>query len=802
MPTSDQSCFPLALDYGFVSDYSSDWMIDNSPSLFLDYCVVSDQLKPIRMDTTVLRDFTIDLGNAELELVEDTSSTDTDIVVRLTDGRLYNPVEHIVLGTTPKILPKGFVKFKDEIISYTGMEYYDYHDGSFSNKKYLLTGCSRGVNGTTAADYRINLYYGYEYLLNGNRISIVYEDPIIVCSVAITPSNILTHANHGLSTNDIVIFTTPNPSGGILGDTYYYIYQLTGDTFQISTTPITGPVTPVTITSATGVICKKIHFRLATHRDPNTFNVENVTRTILSYSTTYDCTLDEINSRVDYIAHGLSNGDIIQFRKGVGNIDPYVNYYVANAHTDYFQIKDTLAAPSAITFVGITDISNTYFVSGTRVIATVGDYIYIVQIGYNYRFLISDILSTYNYCSQTHTYGIDFETGTDPVPDITLTTLSYSTTYDCILDETNSRVNYIAHGLINGDIVYFRKGVGNIDPWRNYYVTNAHTDYFQIKDTLAAPSAITFVNIKDTSNTYLKSGTRVIATEEGYQHRYSLIQHILWRLDNEVAGNDLQLVYGMTTSQLLSYKLNTYTGIGNGIIWPTPHFKYGFEINTTNVVAFPPDELVTLVLKKLKQYKPKHTVADLSISYPLGGIQATVAILPEYYETENLMSDAYRAFNGTTSLTTSQITSANHDLHEGEIIYIEGGDTAGLVFGTLYYVKYVDTNTFQVSLSSGGVAITLTANTNISITQSPVSEYRITLSHDPAHGVVDYVYDLPLLTMDTVTDYGASINFTYTWQTGTPQQQTITYIPFLAYPAGLIIDGFRNRKRYLGYVDS
>lgn len=810
MPTESTDCSPTKTDEGLISDIPFEWITDIDTESIFDYCTVADRLQPLRTDLEVLRDLTSDQGNARLILDHNTSSSDTEILVKVLEGKLYDPADHIVLGTNPRIVPKGFVKFGDEVISYTGVEFYDNHTGTFTNKKYLLTGCNRGVNGTTAADYRINLYQyeDNERLLNNCYVRVIYLPQVIDCDVDI-PTDTLTHINHGLETNDIILFAPDVNGGGITGTKttdavpyYYYVYQLDSDRFQISLTPITTSVTPVDITSNTRVICYKIYFQLVLTRDPQGYGVQvgdylQLVQTAYDYrhlitgvvntydhcaetytyginfvtginpipavltevgaglpsissSTEYDCEINKSTFQISYVdtsttpyttlTHDLSDGDTVFFLKSVGNIDAYENYYVKCPTPTAFELTQSMTPWGKIVLAGVND------------------------------------------------------------------------TWSCAT----------AHGLNDGDLIVFEDSgplAGGVSAGQHYLVSSVGLTglTFKIRSVstgeivpLIVPggntisySSIAITNIKDPINTYMVSGTRVLSVEEGYQHRYSLIQHLLWRLDNEVNGNDLPLVYGLTTTELAAKKLDTYTGVKDGIIWPTPHFKYGFEISTEDITNFPPDEVVELVLKKLKQYKPKHTVADLTITYPLGGNQVGITPMMEYYETENLMSDAYRTFSATITNLSTIITATNptyHDLHVGETVYIEFGSPT--VFGTVYYVESVPSETtFTISATDGGAPITMTITGTVAITQAPPSEFRIDLDHNTADGIIDKTYNLPIITLDSVYDYGQFASFFYTWREGYPNQTLIYYAPFSAYPNGLTTDTYRNRKRFLSYVD-
>jgi hypothetical protein len=272
----------------------------------------------------------------------------------------------------------------------------------------------------------------------------------------------------------------------------------------------------------------------------------------------------------------------------------------------------------------------------------------------------------------------------------------------------------------------------------------------------------------------------------------------------------MPLVYGMTTAQLAEKKLDTYKSIGNGIVWPTPHFKYGVDVSTTPT-GLTNDGVINLILKKIKQYKPKHTVADLTILYNLPvattSSQLNSVATQENYEMENMRSDIYSRLQGITNSPSgspaNSITCNNHDLHNAERVYIEGA--TGLTFGTPYYVIYIDADTFQVSASTTGTApnvvpaaaMTITGTSVVYITQAPESQFRINLYPvigDPAAKS----WELPIITLDDAVDYGQSADFTYTWKGST----LVYYDKFEAYPFGLVTDApYRIRKRFLEYIE-
>lgn len=938
IPVADLNCFPLATDYGFVSDEEDNWIKDIYKDDLLDYCIATDRLLPIRTDIDILTDENSDSNNVKLELVHNILSTDTDIVINVIEGKPYFPKQHISNGTNPKIIPKGYIKIGDEIISYEDIEFFDFHDGTFLDKKFKLLNCERGIRGTTATSFKINLYEDYEYLINDKDLSEIRLSHMINCTVD-PITDILSHIEHGLLTNDIVVFENGN-GAGINANVYYLVLKINNNEFQLKPV-IPGPAVDsngiLIISSSSPVTCYKVHFRLKLDRDPKQFGVKvgdyiyivqnptaspstyynelcqvvnvlseydycseewefgidftiinppDLTANTYSPNTVYSCTISELDSKINSINHGFINGDMVYFLKGVGNIDPYINYYVANAHADYFEISKSV----------------------------------------------------------------------EPW-DKSLTATPILNIWSCI----------IPHGLNDGDLVMFTSTNGGVSTGTHYLVTSATTTTFKIRSLITGEivdlvggansifySSIELGGIKEINNSFVESGVRVISNQEGYQHRYSLIQHLWWRLENEVNGNDLELVYGMTPSQLTAYKLDSYKGLKDSVIWPTPHFKYGFELATENMDTFPPDEVVELVLKKLKEYKPKHTVTNFTITYPLDGTELAMTPLNENFETEVLMSDAYRSFNGITSLihtdmildtafenwvdptnlvswnqtiagastvnredflqymglhcvrldivgidkasvsqdctlklngtyridpmymntgpgnavfelwetgtgtkvfsvtsiygpspswtsfgaafeftntstetaftlklTTDSannesfyydnaqfysymfpITAVNHELHEGETIYIENGDAVGLTFGIIYYVKYIDADNFQVSLTNGGPAVTISGVANVIITQAPEAEYRIKLQHNPLQPI-DLQYDLPIVITDTPYDYGAPVNFNYIIREGTPEEMIVHYGPFVAYPLDGITrtDSYRRRKRFFSWVD-
>lgn len=740
MPTYSAECSPATFDEGFVSDYPSDWILDESSIGIYNYCNLADKSLWIRMDTDISRNLTSDISNAEIELDHNTTANENSLVVKVIDGRLYDPSEHVASTINPAIPPKGFVKFGDEIISYTGIKFYDEHTSSFIGKRYLLTGCTRGANNTTAAAYSPNVYEDNERLLAGGYVEVVYNPTAVRCLIN-TTTDVLTSVNnadtaiaHGFTNGDIILFdprgSQGSPYGGIQGTwpddavpTYYYVISATTYTFQISTTPAG---TAVNLTLDAPATCHKITFRLLLTRDPKGF--------------------------------GVSIGDSIHL-------------VLAN--------------------------------------------------GFNQIETITRVTNDYDYCAEKYVFGIDFTAPTVlQIPTVRTDftgsgspSIAPTTQYNCTINEDMDTITSAAHNLSDGDIVYFLKSFSGVNAYQDYYVIEIDANTFQISSSSNPSDVIAFTNVQDTSNTYLWEGTRVISTEEGYQHRYSLAQHLLWRLDNEINANDMSLVYGMTTAQLLDKKLDTYKSIGNGIVWSTPHFKYGIDVSTTPT-GLTNDGVVALLLKKIKQYKPKHTVADLTLLSNLSSTslcQLNSVVSQENYETEYMRSDIYSRLEGFTNYPSgspaNSITCKNHDLHNADRVYIEGSPS--LTFGTLYYVIYIDANTFRVSASTTGTApnvvpgaaVAIVGTSAVHITQAPESQFRINLYPvigDPAAKS----WELPVITMDDVIDYGQSADFTYIWKAGSAEETLVYYDKFEAYPFGLVMDEpYRVRKRFLTHVE-
>lgn len=88
------------------------------------------------------------------------------------------------------------------------------------------------------------------------------------------------------------------------------------------------------------------------------------------------------------------------------------------------------------------------------------------------------------------------------------------------------------------------------------------------------------------------------------------------------------------------------------------------------------------------------------------------------------LGKAYIAYNmndfsyTTTAVSGTTITQTGHAYNNGdEVIFTSLGGNTGLTVNTLYYIVGVATNTFQVSATLGGAAISITGTANMTYRQ-------------------------------------------------------------------------------------
>jgi hypothetical protein len=131
-----------------------------------------------------------------------------------------------------------------------------------------------------------------------------------------------------------------------------------------------------------------------------------------------------------------------------------------------------------------------------------------------------------------------------------------------------------------------------------------------------------------------------------------------------------------------------------------------------------------------------------------------------------------RIAKGTTvssaTSATDTITSTGHGLVDGDkIVFTAVGAATGIIPGRLYYVDQIDANTFKVSTSSGGAAITLGTATGIAFTKP----WSTTLTTDHLNDLVQLGYD----------NGGFSEQTTATFLVNSVQKRAITKAAMSAY---------------------
>lgn len=122
---------------------------------------------------------------------------------------------------------------------------------------------------------------------------------------------------------------------------------------------------------------------------------------------------------------------------------------------------------------------------------------------------------------------------------------------------------------------------------------------------------------------------------------------------------------------------------------------------------------------------------------------------------------------GATSATDT-ITSTAHGLVDGDkIVFMAVGAATGIIPGRLYYVDQQDANSFKVSTSNGGAAITLGTASGISF----IKPWATTLTMDHLNDLVQLGYD----------GGGFSEQMTATFLTNSVQKRAITKAAMSAY---------------------
>jgi hypothetical protein len=95
------------------------------------------------------------------------------------------------------------------------------------------------------------------------------------------------------------------------------------------------------------------------------------------------------------------------------------------------------------------------------------------------------------------------------------------------------------------------------------------------------------------------------------------------------------------------------------------------------------------------------------------------------------------AVTGATS-ATNIVTATGHGLTTGnKIVFTATGAATNVVAGRIYYVTVIDVNTFNVSTTSGGAAITLGTATGLAFTKT----WATTLTKDHVNSLLQLAYD-------------------------------------------------------------
>jgi hypothetical protein len=96
---------------------------------------------------------------------------------------------------------------------------------------------------------------------------------------------------------------------------------------------------------------------------------------------------------------------------------------------------------------------------------------------------------------------------------------------------------------------------------------------------------------------------------------------------------------------------------------------------------------------------------------------------------------AYGASVGTCTISNASpavVTANGHGFADGDTVIFSstGSLPTGLVVNTVYYVKYVDANTFQLSLNKGGVVVnTSSAGSGVhTVYRGPIVVFHIHLA--------------------------------------------------------------------------
>jgi plastocyanin len=167
--------------------------------------------------------------------------------------------------------------------------------------------------------------------------------------------------------------------------------------------------------------------------------------------------------------------------------------------------------------------------------------------------------------------------------------------------------------------------------------------------------------------------------------------------------NTYTVVTNPINSATATVSLDTTNGSVKTISLSSPGIDY--TVSPTVSIAAPPSPgLAAAATANLKTYG---RIAKVDISNPGSGYTSPTVVF------SNPPSFTFSVLSSVNS-TSDSITIINHPFENGDqVVYsTEGGtQSIGLTNGNTYYVINATTNTFKLSLTSGGAAINLTAST-------------------------------------------------------------------------------------------
>lgn len=113
---------------------------------------------------------------------------------------------------------------------------------------------------------------------------------------------------------------------------------------------------------------------------------------------------------------------------------------------------------------------------------------------------------------------------------------------------------------------------------------------------------------------------------------------------------------------------------------------------------------------------------------PLAPVDAKKAI---FAGSTVLMFTLVAALTGATAAIGTTITATGHGMVDKQAVtYVSGTGFTGLTAGTVYYVSYIDANTFKLAATPGGTAINITAAGSAGVFQPQAVMVSKSIDHD------------------------------------------------------------------------